>query len=110
LEPLQYPTSIYLICAPKHYVTLAVDRQTYYFYDSLKTKAKLRVPVIVNKIHEALRTWYEDIDKKKPIVLQPPTAKTIKEKIPLQEDVWSCDIHALMVALATIYQGKKHVL
>jgi hypothetical protein len=29
---------------------------------------------------------------------------------PLQGDEWSCGIHAHMVPLATIYQGRKHVL
>jgi len=61
-------------------------------------------------MHKALRTWHEDNHKELPIVLQPPKAKIIKDGIPLQEDVWSCGIHVLMAALATIYNGKKPIL
>ncbi len=37
-EPLQHPTSVYLIYREneKHCVTLVVDRKKFYFYDSLK--------------------------------------------------------------------------
>ena len=45
-----------------------------------------------------------------PIVFKTPKAKVIKENSPLPEDEWRCGIHAHMVALATIFQGKKLVL
>jgi hypothetical protein len=58
-----------------------------------------------------LREWYKDRPTlRQPIVLKTVKAKVIKEDCPLQEDDWSCAIHAHMAALATIYQGKKPVL
>jgi hypothetical protein len=74
--------------------------------------SKVKVPGLVNKIHDALKFWYKDnaATVPQPFVVKPVKAKVIKEDSPLQEDSWSCGIHAHMVALATIYQGKKHVL
>jgi hypothetical protein len=110
-EPLQHLPSIFVIYLPNHFVTLVVDGENYYFYDSLEPKSKVRVPGVVNKIHNVLRIWYKDRPNlRPPIVLKPVKAKVIKEYCPLQEDDWSCAIHAHMVALATIYQGKKPVL
>ena len=65
-----------------------------------------------NKIHKALKVWYTNNAAivRQPIVLKPVKAKVIKEDSHLQEDSWSCGTHAHMVALATIYQGKKLVL
>ncbi len=67
---------------------------------------------MVNKIYDVLKVWYKDNAAivRQPMVLKPVKAKVIREDSPLQEDSWSCGIHAHMVALATIYQGKKHVL
>jgi hypothetical protein len=111
-EPLQHLPSIFVLHLPNHYVTLVVDGEKYYFYDSLLPKSKVKVPGMVNKIHDALKVWYKDnaANVCQPIVLKPVKAKVIKEDSPLQEDSWSCGIHAHMVALATIYQGKKPVL
>ena len=39
----RYPTSIFVIYLPGHYVTLIVDGEKYYFYDSLEPKSKVRV-------------------------------------------------------------------
>ena len=106
-EPLQHPTSVFLIHTSSHFVTLVVDREKYYFYDSLKRNPY--VPKVVKKIHNALNLWYDDNKKDRPVVLQ-QAQKINKESVPLQEDVWTCGMHMLMVALATIYQGKKPVL
>ena len=58
-----------------------------------------------------LRVWYKDRPTlRQPIALKHVKAKVIKEDSPLQEDNWSCAIHAHMVAFATIYQGKKLLL
>ena len=63
-EPLQHPTSVYLIHneIQKHFVTLVVDRKKFYFYDSLKsiTSSTYSVSSIVKKIYKALITWYGD--------------------------------------------------
>ena len=61
-EPLQHLPSIFVIYLPNHFVTLVVDGENYYFYDSLEPKSKVRVPGIVNKIHTTLREWYKDND------------------------------------------------
>ena len=67
---------------------------------------------MVNKIHNALKVWYKvnAAIVRQPIVLKQVKAKVMKGDSPLQEDSWSCGIHAHMFALATIYQAKKHVL
>jgi Ulp1 family protease len=111
-EPLQHLPSIFVIHLPNHYVTLVADGEKYYFHDSLLPKPKVKVPGMVNKIHDALKVWYTDNAATVPqsIVLKLVKAKVIKEDSPLQEDSWSCGIHAHIVILATIYQGKKPVL
>jgi hypothetical protein len=111
-EPLQHLPSIFVIHLPNHYVTLVVDGEKYYFYDSLLPTSEVKVPGMVNKIHNALKFWYKDnaATVPQPIILKPVKAKVSKEDSPLQEDSWSCGIHAHVVALATIYQGKKPVL
>ena len=63
-EPLQHPTSIYLIHneIQKHFVTLVVNRKKFYFYDSLKsiTSSTYSISGTVRKIYKALNTWYGD--------------------------------------------------
>ncbi len=67
---------------------------------------------MVIKMHDMLKVWYKDnaATIRQPTVLKIVKAKVIKEDFPLQEDNWSCGIHAHMVALANIYQGKKPFL
>jgi hypothetical protein len=113
-EPLQHPTSVYLIHNEihKHFVTLVVDRKKFYFYDSLKsiTSNTYSISGTVRKIYKALNSWYNDNpDIAKPMILK-QAYKVSKQKIPLQGDGWSCGMHMLLVALATIYQGKKPVI
>jgi len=43
-ELLQHLPSILFIYLPNHYVTLVVDGENYYFYDSLEPKYKVIVP------------------------------------------------------------------
>jgi hypothetical protein len=111
-QPLQYLPSIFVIYLPNHYVTLVVDGEKYYFYDSLFPPSETKIPGMVTKIHNALKLWYKDnkANVRQPNVLKFAKAKVMKEDSPLQEDSWSCGIHAHMVALATIYQGQKPVL
>jgi hypothetical protein len=110
-EPLQHSTSVYLIYSKKenHYVTLVVDRKKFYFYDSLKSiySNTYSVSGTVKKIYNALNKWYGDNPGiTKPVILS-QAYKVSKQRIPLQEDGWSCGMHMLLVALSTIYQGKK---
>ena len=110
-EPLQHSTSVYLIYSEKekHYVTLVVDRKKFYFYDSLKSinSNTYSVSGTVKKIYNALNKWYGDNPGiTKPVILS-QAYKVSKQRIPLQEDGWSCGMHMLLVALSTIYQGKK---
>jgi hypothetical protein len=42
--PLQQIPYIFIIHQPNHYVTLVVNGEKYYFYDSLLPKSKVRVP------------------------------------------------------------------
>ncbi len=49
-EPLQHLPSIFVIHLPNQYVTIVVDGEKYYFYDSLLPKSKVRVPRMVNSV------------------------------------------------------------
>ena len=113
-EPLQHPTSVYLIHneIQKHFVTLVVDRKKFFYYDPLKSinSSSYSISSTVKKIYKALNTWYGDNPGiTKPVILK-QAYKVSKQRIPLQGDGWSCGMHMLLVALSTIYQGKKPVI
>ena len=104
-HPLQNHITNMQIYNARHYITLIItDNKYYYYYDGLN----MTVPNIAPHLHDRLRQWYGNSPK--PHALQRETPLIYTPYTPQKTDDRSCAMYMILTSLSTIYQGHLPIL